>query len=281
VATQSPRHFSIEGEPWQLWIGGKKITSGILHNLYSWVHDKEGRMYREGKSDVSAEAVSLVDWKMLGKAMQTTTRTQRVLITIHTAGMCGVRKFMRRWKECADDKCPRCSEPEDSQHFWICKGPGTAAIWSNALEGQTSLLQKLETDPTLSRILIDYLKGWYSGEGITYEAPREFQNLVNAQKKIGGSRFFEGWLVEYWATIQQRYYSIIRSSRTGKCWAIAIIQKFWDTAWDMWDNRNGILHETENVVTRTMGIHLNRKVSRQISGPGNYVPSIATSCGYR
>jgi hypothetical protein len=108
----------------------------------------------------------------------------------------------------------------------------------------------------------DRLKGWTSGEGITYEAPREFQNLVDAQKKIGGSRFFEGWLVEYWATIQQRYNSIIRSSRTGQCWAIAIIQKFWDTAWDMWDNRNGILHETENIVTITMGIHLNQKVSR-------------------
>ena len=43
---------------------------------------------------------------------------------------------------------------------------------------------------------------------------------------------------------------------------IALIQKMWDTAWDLWEHRNEVLHKKENLVTRSMGLHLNRRVTR-------------------
>jgi hypothetical protein len=52
----------------------------------------------------------------------------------------------------------------------------------------------------------------------------------------------------------------------GKRWAIALIQKLWDTAWDLWEQRNGILHEQEKIVSRFMGIHLNHPVARVAGG---------------
>jgi len=61
---------------------------------------------------------------------------------------------------------------------------------------------------------------------------------------------------------KNRYYKIIRSHRTGRCWTVAILQKLWNIAWDMWEHRNGILHEQENLVTRSMIIQLNARVSR-------------------
>jgi hypothetical protein len=54
----------------------------------------------------------------------------------------------------------------------------------------------------------------------------------------------------------------MRSHRTGKRWAIALIQKMWDTAWDLWEHRNGVLHEKDNLVIQSMGIHLNQRVTR-------------------
>jgi hypothetical protein len=50
--------------------------------------------------------------------------------------------------------------------------------------------------------------------------------------------------------------------KTGGCWAVALIKKLWDTAWDMWEHRNEVLHERENLVTKSMGIHLNHRVTR-------------------
>jgi hypothetical protein len=114
----------------------------------------------------------------------------------------------------------------------------------------------------LKFIIIAYLKGWHTGEGIRYEAPRQFQDILRAQQLVGWSRFFEGWLVQSWRKQQQRYYAIIGSALTGHRWATAIIYKLWGIAWDMWEHRNGILHDMENLITRSMGIQLKARVSR-------------------
>ena len=33
--------------------------------------------------------------------------------------------------------------------------------------------------------------------------------------------------------------------RTGRRWLTAVIQKLWDTAWDLWDDRNRIVHDKD------------------------------------
>lgn len=168
---------------------------------------------------------------------------------------------MRRWKEWDSDLCPHCGQPEDAPHVWRCRGEGTAEIWDKAVQELESLLRKRNTDPTLVHILLTYLRGWYSGESIQYEPPRAFQELVQQQSLIGWTRFFEGWLAEQWAWKQQHYYQIIKSSRTGRRWVIAVIEKFWNTAWVLWEHRNGVLHKKENFVTQSMIIQLNARVS--------------------
>jgi hypothetical protein len=61
---------------------------------------------------------------------------------------------------------------------------------------------------------------------------------------------------------QQRYYYSTKSSKNGCRWVTELIHKLWDTAWDLWEHRNEVLHERENQVTRSMGLHLNRRVTR-------------------
>jgi len=203
-----------------------------------------------------------VDWKTIGTAMTSIPCSRRVFLTKHVSGMCGVGKFMKRWKEWEEDLCPRCGLPEDAPHVWQCKGSGTEAVWDKALQDLEHLLRRLDTDPTIAHILLSYLKGWRSGVGIQYVAPRAFQELVLAQESIGWGRLFEGWLVQQWVVYQQRFYPITKSNRTGLRWAMAILQKLWNTAWDMWEHRNGILHQKEYIVTQTMILQLNARVSR-------------------
>jgi len=124
------------------------------------------------------------------------------------------------------------------------------------------MLTKLETDPTIKFLIVTYLKGWRTGEDITYVAPRKFQEIIQEQQRLGWRRFFEGWLVTKWRFHQQRYYDLIKSQRTGKRWTSAIIQKLWGTAWDLWEHRNGVLHENENIITRSMTVQFHARVSR-------------------
>jgi hypothetical protein len=69
-AQTAPRHFLIQGETWQLWVGNRKLTSRIHAHIYSFVHDEYGCKYWKGKNDSSASAVDLVDWKSIGHAMR-------------------------------------------------------------------------------------------------------------------------------------------------------------------------------------------------------------------
>jgi hypothetical protein len=261
IARTTPRHHNIKGEPWQLWMEGRKITAKIQESIYSAVHNPESEAYWGHKED-SPENIVLVDWPLIGFAMKQAPRSRRAFVTKHTCGMCGVGKFMKRWKEWEEDICPRCGEQEDAPHVWRCKGPGTAEIWNKSLQELETLLHQLDTDPTLTYIILVHLRGWWSGENVTYIPPREFQDLLHDQQTIGWRRFFKGWFAYSWAEMQQRYYNLLWSSRTGRRWASAIVLKLCNIAWDMWEHRNGILHETENLVTRAMQTQLNAKVTR-------------------
>jgi len=215
IAQSQPRHFDIAGEPWQVWVKGTKLMKRIQSNIYSAVQGVDSKQYWRTKKDIDPSGVQLVDWAAIGRAMRTIPRNRRVFVMKHVSGMCGVGKFMKRWKEWPTDSCPRCSEPEDSFHVWCCKGSGTEELWLKAIAELESLLSKLDTDPTLKFLIVTYLKGWWTGDGIHYEAPRKCQEIVQAQQMVGWRRFFEGWLVQAWSAQQQQYYDILKSPRMG------------------------------------------------------------------
>jgi hypothetical protein len=54
--------------------------------------------------------------------------------------------------------------------------------------------------------------------------------------------------VKSWQATQQIYFARIGSSRSPKRWTIALIQKLWEVAWNMWEHRNGILHDKEQSI---------------------------------
>jgi hypothetical protein len=177
VAQHTERHYDIEGEPWQVWIKHNKVTANIQMKLYACVQEIDSIKYWEAKQE-QPDSLQVVDWVSIGRAMAKIPRTRRGFITKHVAGMCGMGKFMKRWREWDTDNCPRCGLPEDAPHVWTCKGDGTGDIWIKAIQELKKLLRTLDTDPTLLHILITYLKGWYSGANIRYEPPREFQRLL-------------------------------------------------------------------------------------------------------
>lgn len=57
------------------------------------------------------------------------------------------------------------------------------------------------------------------------------------------------------------FYTSIESYRTGKRWTLALIKKMWGIAWDLWEHRNGILHETQNVISSAALHQLHRNIS--------------------
>ncbi len=108
-------------------------------------------------------------------------------------------------------------------------------------------MESVDTDPDLQDAILLQLDSWRTGQDTRHFSPFHLHDAIQSQQRIGWQSFFEGWLVLEWEGIQQAFYNSLHSRCTGKRWVVSIINKLWNIAWDMWDHRNGIPHETENV----------------------------------
>jgi hypothetical protein len=133
-------------------------------------------------------------------------------------------------------------------------------IWDKALQDLEHWLNAKQTDPDLQHLLLIHLRGWQENQPTHSSHPFAFNELLRSQANIGWNRFFEGWLAKEWLVLQQAYYTSIRSHRSGKCRTVALITKLWNIAWDMWEHRNGILHNKDNAATEREKRAINKAV---------------------
>ena len=87
IARRSPRHFMVASEPWSIWYQGQKITLDLSNTVYDLVHSNEMKEYWSRKQDLTVAAVNEVNWEAIGKAMQETKRSRRVL-SLNTPVVC-------------------------------------------------------------------------------------------------------------------------------------------------------------------------------------------------
>ncbi len=119
-------------EPWSLWLNGTKLINHWQEKVYSQVYKEEILEYWKKKNKFG-EARD-INWKALHTALEESPQYMQWFITKHATGMCGVGKFMLRWKERDTDSCPRCGEREDAKHVWHCPSRNNLQIWSKELE---------------------------------------------------------------------------------------------------------------------------------------------------
>jgi hypothetical protein len=145
---------------------------------------------------------------------------------------------------------------EDATHVWKCQEPRALEVWTKAITNLELWLKKQRTEPGITRIICAKLLAWQSGSAaeITVGVFLGLKDAVQKQDEIGWQALLEGRPALGWREVQQRYLEWIGSRRSGLRWLTALIQKLWDIAWDMWDNRNRVLHDTENSVAREVEI---------------------------
>jgi hypothetical protein len=215
------------------------------------------------KRHLTTETFDSINWQSMKKAYKESTLSRRTFITKHTSGMCGVGKFMHLWKDKDNPNCPRCGDFEDADHVWVCQGEGVLETWENSLERLKNWLQDSMTDPDLQEVIISYLNGWRDGSTDSLVPPKGMEQLIDQQNAIGWNSFLLGWTGADWEESQQAYYNLIRSSKSGKRWVISLIKKLWEVAWDLWEHRNGILHDQNNVVSDKAISVLNQQIRSQ------------------
>jgi hypothetical protein len=238
----------IWGEPWRVWLGSNKITSSLSRILQNFCSEQPATKYWRSKPHIG-ERFDAVDWDVIGGAMKTVPLNRQIWIAKHVTGFCATGNNMLRRKIRTTAQCPRCLHDETPEHVWKCQDAEANATWENSLNSLKCWLQENSTHPEMSAAIIEYLDSWRNDRPPNLHIFQAWIKLaVMHQSVLGWRNLLEGIPSKHWQETQQVYFSRIGSARSPKRWTIAMIQKMWEVAWNMWEHHNGILHNKEQSI---------------------------------
>jgi hypothetical protein len=237
---------AILGEPWRVSINDVKITSNMGQQLREFITMSQALQYWDNKHRFGTRSSGNVDWEAFGASMQAVPPARRRWVSKTLSGFCATGRMMFRRREWESDQCPRCKQAnENTEHVWQCCWE-TDKLWEKAMEDLKQWLQQNQTHPEFAGTIIKHLNAWRTNgtrpviNGLAWAKP-----AFEAQTNMGWKNFFEGFLAVEWQEVQALHFARIGSKKSTKRWASALIRKLWQVAWDLWEHRNGFVHERE------------------------------------
>ena len=104
------------------------------------------------------------------------------------------------------------------------------------------------TRPEVADSIIAHLNGWRTTTVVEGSNITEIQLAEQQQATIGWQRWLYGRAAIQWQRIQKTYYDELGVRKSSRRWLIAVNTLFINIAWDMWENRNDIVHEEQVTV---------------------------------
>jgi hypothetical protein len=236
-------------EKWSLWIANEKLSRIDKKRLYAYTFSARTQTYWHRKHSLTPDLITSINWDACAEAMGRLPFGRRRWLLKHATGFCGVghRELLRGNQ--SHDECPRCGLSESARHVVECKGTGADLTFSLAIQHLGSSLVVLETAPPIVAAILKRLRQWRQFGDHALPKFQGFdqwgtQHAVREQDTIGWYQLLLGRIARKWSDSQQRYIDSLQKKNTGRRWAISVIQKALDVAWDMWEQRNDIKHNT-------------------------------------
>jgi hypothetical protein len=235
----------ITHEYWPTRIRGQKISSRLDECIREHILGGAQRDCWERKGRLTNDSIQQVNWLACEHAMKSLSIGRRHWIAKHVSGHAGVGIKMVQWQMRDSAACPRCGQEEDSRHVWTCHAADARWTRLQHISKLDTWLEQQDTQPDLQRELINGMKAWSVGTSrqTFYRTPPHIRQALVHQDAIGWTNLLEGCMANGWTEAQDLYYRMIGSQRSGLRWTVAIIKKLWDVAWDLWEQRNGFLHD--------------------------------------
>jgi hypothetical protein len=253
----------IDGEPWPLYIAGKKVSHNFLAAIYEQASGSKARKYwNDHKQRFGEGSIEDVELLATEDAMKSMSTARQHWLTKHTAGFNAVGKNMLRRKEWTHSKCPRCAHAvEDSEHVLKCKGEGAPPLWDQSIKALEKWMRTISTAPNIIRAICLGLDSWNKEQPMpSTNFSQHLQAAINQQERIGWRNLLEGFPANKWSALQAEYYLRLRSRRSSRRWLAALVKKLAEITWQMWDHRNTVNNEKE---TATLSIEVNRRIREE------------------
>ena len=229
---------------WMIVVDGEPVVRDVKVSIREKCTTDQAKTYWVNKGKLGSATSDEVDWEALGEAMGDQDSDKRRWMTKHSTGWCAVNRNMVRWKFDTFQACPRCSQPTETPlHVWRCQGPTAREIWEEKERELVKWMARNRTCPAVMKAIRSRLRTWRNNTRKAHLREFRFhglQQVVLNQDRLGWEAAFEGKWHVGWEEVQDTYFKFIGSRRSGKRWLIALINKVWLTAWDLWEDRNGV-----------------------------------------
>ena len=253
---------------WKVSILGNRICNHLREYLRESIEGgKIADYWINQKKRFSEEGYFQVDWDACKMAMTESKISRRHWVSKFESGWCGTGKMMKVWKYRLVNNCPRCNAPnETSTHILKCPGASATTQWQKSIMELSKWLEENQTCPDISNFLIKALDQWRMGQEVTKPTNYEFdgvKDIFESQNIIGWRPLLGGCISFKWAMVQDQYLKWVNSRKTGKRWAMALIQKLWEVAWDQWNDRNKTLHDTPLAMELSGSLSLDQAIRQE------------------
>ena len=148
--------------------------------------------------------------------------------------MCGVGRWLQRWREKNHNRCPLCSEANETvEHVLRCQHPGAINCWKLGLEELQKWLRSHKASPLISEAVMVGLNNLDNAD----RGAISVNHLISAQHSLGWKGFMFGALHKHWREEQERHLSSIGSKSSGLAWISKLIRQMWVLQHSTWKHR--------------------------------------------
>ena len=181
---------------------------------------------------------------------------------------------MLRREQRTSDECPRCDQQEeDNLHVLKCQSDEATDTWTQCMIDLIKYMRKLNTSETVIEAITTFMYSWRNDIDFptTADYDPHIQRALKEQHMIGWDNFVLGRISKLWRTVLLQMYS---NHRCKQLTPKLLIQRLLDIAFQMWDNRNKILHDKTNIHELHGIKEIDFKIKYQLAlGTDNLIPN--------
>ncbi|GFH50742.1 hypothetical protein CTEN210_07218 [Chaetoceros tenuissimus] len=245
-----PTDFSREVGISTIKIDAVNITSNLTPAITSVLDKRTVCDYWSEMTGVSSTILQQdIGWTSIRRARKERSFKQNRFITKLMANDLPTGTNLEKRQHSNTSLCPCCKIAEETTvHLMSC--PDTNCFRETLLTEFDTFMASIDTEPQLRNFLVAGIRSWMDNPDrgiIPVNLSRDFLPIASKQNNIGWYSTILGFIHKDIIRYQHIYYNQLQSRRTGTAWAKHVITKLWNMTYQMWAERNRLLHNTSTI----------------------------------
>jgi hypothetical protein len=246
-----------EGAQATLYFGTTMVTTELKEQIQSAYQTKAMHSYMTERFGWTDANIANVNFVGIGRAkkrlkLERSIRTTKMLYDWLNVGK--QKGYMKM-----DHRCPCCGEEEDYLHLYHCQDDRMQKAFTSAITTAKSTLVKEGVPSMIYNAYTDAMctAAHHPHPDIQYSPTEEANEMLEKQESLGQASILKGFHHEGWAYwLQSEWKPKPKTDKNGKKQyqkdpleqSVSLIRTSWEIFEKLWETRNSILHDEENVL---------------------------------